>query len=123
MGSKLAVKDVVKVYDIFMVFGLDYVIMDIDEVKKVVKEIGFFVLIKAFVGGGGKGMWIVENLDEFEDQMKWAISEVIFVFGDGLVFVEKYVILFCYIEIQVLADEYGNYIYFFEWECSIQCCY
>lgn len=67
MGSKLAVKDVVKVYDIFMVFGLDYVIMDIDEVKKVVKEIGFFVLIKAFVGGGGKGMWIVENLDEFED--------------------------------------------------------
>lgn len=60
MGSKLVVKEVVKVYGIFMVFGVDEVIEDIFKVKVVVVEIGYLIFIKVLVGGGGKGMWIVE---------------------------------------------------------------
>ena len=120
MGSKLAAKDAVKQYDIPMVPGLDHAITDIGEAKQVAQDIGFPVLIKASAGGGGKGMRIVENPDEFEDQMKRAISEATSAFGDGSVFVEKYVTSPRHIEIQVLADEHGNYLHFFERECSIQ---
>jgi propionyl-CoA carboxylase alpha chain len=120
MGSKLAAKDTVKAYDIPMVPGLDHAITDIAEAKQVAKDIGFPVLIKASAGGGGKGMRIVENPEEFEDQMKRAISEATSAFGDGSVFVEKYVTSPRHIEIQVLADEHGNYLHFFERECSIQ---
>ncbi|MEQ8703465.1 MAG: acetyl-CoA carboxylase biotin carboxylase subunit [Phaeodactylibacter sp.] len=120
MGSKLAAKEAVKAYDIPMVPGLDHAITDIGEAKKVAAEIGFPVLIKASAGGGGKGMRIVENEKEFEDQMKRAISEATSAFGDGSVFVEKYVSSPRHIEIQVLADEHDNYIHFFERECSIQ---
>lgn len=120
MGSKLAAKDAVKKYDIPMVPGLDHAITDIGEAKKVAEDIGFPVLIKASAGGGGKGMRIVEDPKEFEDQMKRAISEATSAFGDGSVFVEKYVTSPRHIEIQVLADEHGNYLHFFERECSIQ---
>lgn len=120
MGSKLAAKDAVKAYDIPMVPGLDHAISDIPEAKKVAQDIGFPVLIKASAGGGGKGMRIVENPEEFESQMDRAISEATSAFGDGSVFVEKYVTSPRHIEIQVLADEHGNYIHLFERECSIQ---
>jgi len=120
MGSKLAAKEAVMKYDIPMVPGLDHAITDIGEAKEVAKNIGFPVLIKASAGGGGKGMRIVENPETFEDQMKRAISEATSAFGDGSVFVEKYVTSPRHIEIQVLADEHGNYLHFFERECSIQ---
>ena len=120
MGSKLAAKEAVMKYDIPMVPGLDHAITDIGEAKEVAKDIGFPVLIKASAGGGGKGMRIVENPETFEDQMKRAISEATSAFGDGSVFVEKYVTSPRHIEIQVLADEHGNYLHFFERECSIQ---
>lgn len=120
MGSKLAAKDAVKKYDIPMVPGLDHAITDIAEAKQVAQEIGFPVLIKASAGGGGKGMRIVENPGEFESQMERAISEATSAFGDGSVFIEKYVTSPRHIEIQVLADEHGNYIHLFERECSVQ---
>jgi propionyl-CoA carboxylase alpha chain len=120
MGSKLAAKDAVKDYDIPMVPGIDQAITDPDKAKKIAKEIGFPILIKASAGGGGKGMRIVENEKDLEDQMKRAISEAESAFGDGSVFIEKYVSSPRHIEIQVLADSHGNYIHLFERECSIQ---
>nr|WP_321222643.1 acetyl-CoA carboxylase biotin carboxylase subunit [uncultured Psychroserpens sp.] len=120
MGSKLAAKDTVKSYDIPMVPGTDEAITDIPEAKKIAKEIGFPILIKASAGGGGKGMRIVENETEFESQMDRAISEAVNAFGDGSVFIEKYVASPRHIEIQVLADTHGNVIHLFERECSIQ---
>ncbi|KXO01423.1 biotin carboxylase [Aequorivita aquimaris] len=120
MGSKLAAKDAVKKYDIPMVPGTDEAITDVAAAKEIAKEIGFPILIKASAGGGGKGMRIVENSKEFEDQMKRAISEAENAFGDGAVFIEKFVTSPRHIEIQVLADNFGNTVHLFERECSIQ---
>lgn len=120
MGSKLAAKDAVKKYNIPMVPGTDEAITDVGAAKEIAKEIGFPILIKASAGGGGKGMRIVESANEFEDQMKRAISEAENAFGDGSVFIEKFVTSPRHIEIQVLADNFGKTVYLFERECSIQ---
>ncbi|WP_313215399.1 acetyl-CoA carboxylase biotin carboxylase subunit [Soonwooa sp.] len=120
MGSKLAAKEAVKAYDIPMVPGLDEAITDVEKAKKVAVEIGFPILIKASAGGGGKGMRVVENEGEFESQMQRAISEATSAFGDGSVFIEKYVASPKHIEIQVMADDHGNILYLFERECSVQ---
>ena len=120
MGDKLAAKDTVKAYDIPMVPGLDHAITDIDEAKQVAKEVGFPILIKASAGGGGKGMRVVEKEEDFESQMQRAISEATSAFGDGSVFIEKFVASPRHIEIQVMADKHGNVVYLFERECSVQ---
>lgn len=120
MGSKLAAKQAVSKFDVPLVPGTDQPISDIPEAKKLATEIGFPILIKASAGGGGKGMRIVENEMEFEEQMKLAVSEAISAFGDGSVFIEKYVTSPRHIEIQVLGDSHGNIVYLFERECSIQ---
>jgi acetyl/propionyl-CoA carboxylase alpha subunit len=120
MGSKLAAKDAVMKYDIPMVPGIDHAITDIEEAKRSAKEVGFPILIKASAGGGGKGMRIVEREEDFVSQMDRAISEATSAFGDGSVFIEKYVTKPRHIEIQIMADSFGNVLYVFERECSIQ---
>ncbi|OJR87404.1 biotin carboxylase, partial [Escherichia coli] len=120
IGNKLAAKETVKDYNIPMVPGLDEAITDVAKAKQVAKEIGFPILIKAAAGGGGKGMRIVEKEEEFESQMQRAISEATNAFGDGSVFIEKYIGSPRHIEIQVLADKHGNVVHLFERECSIQ---
>lgn len=120
MGSKLAAKEAVKSYNIPMVPGIDRAVNNPKEAIEIAKQIGFPVLIKASAGGGGKGMRIVEDETTIKEQMKRAISEAESAFGDGSVFVEKYISSPRHIEIQVLADSHGNYLHFFERECSIQ---
>ncbi len=120
MGSKLAAKEAVMKYDIPMVPGVDHAITDLEEAKKTAREVGFPILIKASAGGGGKGMRIVEKEEDFESQMDRAISEATNAFGDGSVFIEKYVTKPRHIEIQIMADSHGNVLYVFERECSIQ---
>jgi len=85
MGSKLAAKDAVRDYDIPMVPGIEEAITDVDLAKKIAVEIGFPILIKASAGGGGKGMRVVQNIEELPEQMERAISEAISAFGDGSV--------------------------------------
>ena len=120
MGDKLAAKDSVKDYNIPMVPGVDRAVTDPKKAVQIAKDIGFPILIKAAAGGGGKGMRVVEEEKDVEDQMKRAISEATSAFGDGSVFVEKYVSSPRHIEIQVMADSHGNVLHFFERECSIQ---
>ena len=120
MGSKLAAKEAVKNYDIPMVPGVDEAISDFKKAKVIANEIGYPVLIKASAGGGGKGMRIVEKEADLAAQMQRAISEATSAFGDGSVFIEKYVTSPRHIEIQVMADSHGNILYFFERECSVQ---
>lgn len=120
MGSKLAAKETVKQYNIPMIPGLDEAIQDVEHAKKVAQEIGFPILIKASAGGGGKGMRIVEKVEDFENQMQRAVSEATNAFGDGSVFIEKYIGSPRHIEIQILADTHGNIVHLFERECSIQ---
>jgi len=120
MGSKLAAKDAVKAYDIPMVPGIDKAIEDVELAKQIAGDIGFPILIKASAGGGGKGMRVVNNMEELPEQMERAISEAQSAFGDGSVFIEKYIGSPRHIEIQVLADTHGNTVHLFERECSIQ---
>lgn len=120
MGSKLAAKAAAKKFNIPMVPGTEGAVSEINEAKRIAKEVGFPILIKASAGGGGKGMRIVENADELEEQMNRAISEALSAFGDGSVFIERYVGSPRHIEIQVLADTHGNIVFLFERECSIQ---
>lgn len=120
MGSKLAAKETVKHYNIPMVPGIDEAITDVKKAKSIAKEIGYPILIKASAGGGGKGMRVVEKESDIESQMRRAISEATSAFGDGAVFIEKYIASPRHIEIQVVADSHGKVLHFFERECSIQ---
>ncbi len=120
MGSKLAAKAAVKTYDIPMVPGVDQAIDDIRQAETLASEIGFPVLIKASAGGGGKGMRIVQKPSQFKEQMERAVGEAKSAFGDGSVFIEKYIAAPKHIEIQVLADRHGNIVHLFERDCSIQ---
>lgn len=120
MGDKLTSKHTVAKYNIPMVPGTPDAVTDRIIAKQKSQEIGYPVLIKASAGGGGKGMRVVENEEEFDEQMDRAVSEAISSFGNGAVFIEKYIIAPKHIEIQVLGDKHGNVIHLFERECSVQ---
>ncbi|MCU0468573.1 MAG: acetyl-CoA carboxylase biotin carboxylase subunit, partial [Arcicella sp.] len=120
MGDKLTSKHTVAKYNIPMVPGTPDAVTDRAIAKQKSKEIGYPVLIKASAGGGGKGMRVVENEAEFDEQMDRAVSEAITSFGNGAVFIEKYITAPKHIEIQVLGDKHGNVIHLFERECSVQ---
>jgi acetyl-CoA carboxylase biotin carboxylase subunit len=120
MGDKLSAKSAAKKYNVPMVPGSAGAITDIKEAQEVAKKVGLPVLIKASAGGGGKGMRVVEKAEDLEEQIKLATSEAKSAFGDGSVFIERYVKGPRHIEIQVMADNYGNAVYLFERECSIQ---
>jgi acetyl-CoA carboxylase biotin carboxylase subunit len=120
MGSKLAAKEAVSKYNIPMVPGTPGAISDIKEAREIAIKIGLPVLIKASAGGGGKGMRLVEDINNIEEQIQSAMSEATSAFGDGSVFVEKYVTSPRHIEFQIFADQHGNCVHLFERECSIQ---
>ncbi len=120
MGDKLSAKQAVKKFNVPLVPGVDEAISDVNEAKKIASEVGYPILIKASAGGGGKGMRLVQNNDEFEEQMMMAQNEARSSFGDDAVFIEKFVDKPRHIEIQVFADQLGNVVYLFERECSVQ---
>ena len=120
MGNKLSAKAAALTYNIPMVPGTEEAVTDISVAQNRAIEIGFPILIKAAAGGGGKGMRIVEKASDFIEQMDLAVSEATSAFGDGSVFIERYVSSPRHIEIQVLGDNYGNIIHLFERDCSVQ---
>lgn len=120
MGNKLAAKAAVAKFNVPLVPGTSEPITDIQEAKKIALKIGYPVLIKASAGGGGKGMRIIDNEGMFVEQMERAISEATSAFGDGSVFIEKYISRPRHIEFQIFGDKHGNVVHMFERECSIQ---
>ena len=120
MGSKLAAKAAVAKFNVPLVPGTSEPITDANKAKKIAAEIGYPVLIKASAGGGGKGMRVVDDEKSFEEQMERAISEATSAFGDGSVFIEKYITKPRHIEFQIFGDKQGNVVHLFERECSIQ---
>ena len=119
MGSKIHAKEMAIKYKVPLVPGTTEPIDDFNKAKKIAKDIGFPILIKASAGGGGKGMRVVQKEEEFEEQATRAISEAQAAFGDGSVFIEKYVSAPRHIEVQIIGDQPGNVVYLFERECSI----
>ncbi len=120
MGDKLASKRAVAEYNVPMVPGTPGAVSDPDEALRLAAEIGYPVLIKASAGGGGKGMRVVERPQDLKAEMARASSEAASAFGNGAVFVEKFVTKPRHIEVQVLGDTQGNVVHLFERECSIQ---
>jgi propionyl-CoA carboxylase alpha chain len=120
MGSKLAAKAAVAKFNVPLVPGTSEPITDVKKAKKISADIGYPVLIKASAGGGGKGMRIVDKESDFQEQMERAISEATSAFGDGSVFIEKYITKPRHIEFQIFGDKHGNVVHLFERECSIQ---
>jgi propionyl-CoA carboxylase alpha chain len=120
MGDKLSAKQAVKEYNVPLVPGVDEAISDIPAAKRIAAEVGYPILIKASAGGGGKGMRLVYEESEFEEQMILAQNEARSSFGDDAVFIEKFVNQPRHIEIQVFADQHGNAVHLFERECSVQ---
>jgi acetyl-CoA carboxylase biotin carboxylase subunit len=120
MGDKLTAKAAAARFGVPLVPGKSEPVSDVAEAKALSKSIGYPVLIKASAGGGGKGMRIVEKETEFDEQLERAVSEARSAFGDGSVFIEKFVTQPRHIEFQIFGDRHGNIVHLFERECSIQ---
>jgi len=120
MGSKIAAKQAAQKFGVPMVPGTDKPLKDYQEAKEIAGKVGYPILIKASAGGGGKGMRVVEREADLEEQMRMAKSEALNAFSNDDVFIEKYVASPKHIEIQLMGDQHGNYVYLFERECSIQ---
>ena len=120
MGDKLSAKEAVAQQNVPLVPGSDGEVTDLDEAERLAAEIGFPVMVKASAGGGGKGMRVVHDSSALRGETERAMSEAKSAFGNGAVFLERFVTEPRHIEIQVLCDQHGNGIHLFERECSIQ---
>lgn len=120
MGDKIAAKDAVKKLGIPVVPGSDGGISDPKEAKKVAKEVGFPLIIKAAAGGGGRGMKVVESEDMLEQELHACRTEAKAAFGDDAVYIEKYLKTPRHIEFQLMGDSHGNCIHLGERDCSLQ---
>jgi acetyl-CoA carboxylase, biotin carboxylase subunit len=120
MGDKTSARSLMMERGVPVVPGTDRAISSDEDALATAESIGYPVLLKAAAGGGGKGMRVVEHADELLKGLEGARNEARAAFGDDRVYMEKYVLEPRHIEIQVLADAHGNYVYLGERECSIQ---
>lgn len=120
MGTKTQARELMSKAGVPIVPGTKEPVYSIEEGIKIAEAIGFPVLLKASAGGGGKGMKKVYKPDEFKDSFESAQREATKSFGDGSIYIEKYLEEPKHIEIQILGDEYGNYVHLGERDCSIQ---
>ena len=120
MSDKSKAKEVMKNAGVPVVPGSDGAIKSVEEAKKIAKEIGYPVILKAASGGGGKGMRVVEDESYIENAYLAAESEAISAFGDGTIYMEKFIKNPRHIEVQLLGDSHGNVVHIGERDCSLQ---
>ncbi|SFO97835.1 acetyl-CoA carboxylase biotin carboxylase subunit [Hydrogenimonas thermophila] len=120
MSDKSKAKQVMKEAGVPVIPGSDGAVKSVDEAKKLAKEMGFPVILKAAAGGGGRGMRVVEDESYIENAFLAAESEAITAFGDGTIYMEKFIENPRHIEVQVLADSHGNAVHIGERDCSMQ---
>ncbi|XP_054715064.1 pyruvate carboxylase, mitochondrial-like [Uloborus diversus] len=120
MGDKVSARKSAIAADVKVVPGTDKAIIDINEAANFVKEHGLPIILKAAYGGGGRGMRVVKKMEEFEELFTRAVSEATSAFGNGAVFIEKFIEKPRHVEVQILGDNYGNIIHLFERDCSVQ---
>src|SRR5205085_6681421 len=120
MGDKVEARRTMSAAGVPILPGSPDPIDSTDEAKKLAREIGFPVIIKAAAGGGGRGMRIVRQESELAGQLEMAQAEALAAFKNASVYIERYIERPRHIEIQVLADEHGNVIHLGERECTIQ---
>ena len=120
MGDKIAARQLAIDNDVPVIPGTNAPCSTYEEVQNFADEFGYPLMLKAAFGGGGRGMRIVKNFNELEEQYKSATNEAINAFGNGLMFVERYLEKPRHIEVQVLGDREGNVVHLFERDCSVQ---
>ena len=120
MGNKSKAREIMVEAGVPVVPGSDGAVKSLDDARNIALDIGFPILIKASDGGGGRGMRVANNMDEFNNAYETARSEAINAFGDGTMYLEKYVLNPKHIEFQIMADKYGNVVHLGERDCSIQ---
>ena len=120
MGDKTSARRIAREMKVPMVPGTVDPVGSADDARRVARDVGYPVMIKAAMGGGGKGMRLVRADAELESALRMARSEATSAFGDGSVYLERYVEEPRHIEVQVLADAHGHVIHLGERECSIQ---
>jgi len=120
MGSKTAARKLMSEHGVPIVPGTTEPIVDLEEAKRIANNIGYPVMLKASAGGGGKGMRKVENEEDFDNLFKLASSEAQKAFNNPAVYIEKFIENPKHIEVQIIADKFGNYAHLFERDCSVQ---
>jgi acetyl-CoA carboxylase biotin carboxylase subunit len=120
MGEKTAARTLMKKNNVPIVPGTTEPIEDMDELRKIADEIGYPIMLKAAAGGGGKGMRRISAPEELIENYNRAKSEAIKAFGNGAIYLEKFIENPKHIEVQIIADKHGNYRHVFERECSVQ---
>eukprot|EP01060_Flectonema_neradi_P005716 TRINITY_DN1382_c0_g2_i1.p1 TRINITY_DN1382_c0_g2~~TRINITY_DN1382_c0_g2_i1.p1 ORF type:complete len:1187 (+),score=335.52 TRINITY_DN1382_c0_g2_i1:61-3621(+) len=120
MGDKLEAKQAAIQCEIPVAGGAEGAIDDMEQAKSVCDKMGYPIILKAAYGGGGRGMRVVTKPEDLEDNFKRCTSEALAAFGNGSVFIEKFIQKPRHIEVQVLADNYGNVVHLFERDCSVQ---
>lgn len=120
MGDKIKAKEIAKKCNVKTIPGSEHPIKDADEARKLAVEYGLPVILKAAAGGGGRGMRLIEDLNEIEDSFNMVKSEAGKAFGNDDIFMEKYLVNPKHIEVQVLGDQYGNVVHLYERDCSVQ---
>lgn len=120
LGDKINARKIAKEIGVPVVMGSDGAVNDVKEGLKIAREIGFPVMIKASSGGGGRGILVCYTEEEFKNGFEKTRLEAEKAFGDGSVYIEKYIQNPRHIEIQILADKFGNVIHLGERDCSVQ---
>lgn len=120
MGDKIKAKEIAKRCNVQTIPGSEEPIKDVEEAKKLAKEFGLPVILKAAAGGGGRGMRLIEKEDEIEDAFAMVKGEAGKAFGNDDIFMEKFLVDPKHIEVQILADQYGNIVHLYERDCSVQ---
>ena len=120
MGDKISSKKMAIDAQVPIIPGVDYAIKEIDTATKIAAEVGFPIMLKASNGGGGRGMRIVNAMEDLEKEFNEAKNESKKAFGDDKIFIEKYLRAPKHIEVQILGDNYGNVVHLFDRDCSVQ---
>lgn len=120
MANKSKAKEVMKEAGVPVIPGSEGALRDADDAKARAKDVGYPVILKAAAGGGGRGMRVVESEDAIENAFLAASSEALGAFGDGTMYMEKYIKNPRHIEVQIIADKHGNVLHLGERDCSLQ---
>jgi len=120
LGDKVQARKLAKSANVPVVPGSEGAITDESEAVKLANTIGYPVIIKAAAGGGGRGMRVVHNDLAFKNAYNSARAEALAAFSNGEVYLEKFIVKPRHVEVQVMADKYGNAVHFYERDCSVQ---
>lgn len=120
LGDKAAAKSAMKKAGVPVIPGSDGAVPTMEEAKRLAEEIGFPLMVKASAGGGGRGIRLVERMEDLEAQITAARTEALNYFGDGSIYMEKFIVNPKHIEFQILADKHGNVVHLGERDCSMQ---